>query len=161
MNPGECGGWPRRVPLRRDDAPEYLVVIDAVPQERPPQHAFGDRAKLAERGVAAAVLHGGARLDAVHAKFLEGKAQHRARARLEQAGAPEARAEREAPFSRRECRIELPHLDDADDLVVSPRHDPEADIASRRLLTARPLDEALEPGDRCRRRRDETRHVRG
>src|SRR5215831_10334670 len=44
------------IPIRREDRPQGLIVIHAVPQERPVQHAFLRRAQLVERAVASPVL---------------------------------------------------------------------------------------------------------
>ncbi len=61
----------------------------------------------------------------------------------------------------RETRLELPDLEDPDRGIHAVRHHAEADVVACRALAMRPRDEALEPVDRRRRRRNESRHFVG
>src|SRR5579864_919476 len=63
-------------PVVFENRPERLVVVLAIPIERPPQHPFLDGAKLPERAVASTVPHGRARLHPVDADGLERELEH-------------------------------------------------------------------------------------
>ena len=107
--------------------------------------AFSDRAELADGGVAARVLLGHARLQAVHAERLEGEPQNQPAGVLEEALAPPRRSERDAPLRRAETGRELANLHQAHRVVVAVRDDREAGVAPRLTLPRRRGDEAGEP----------------
>ena len=62
------------------DRPERLIDVLAVAHERPTKNAFVDGPNFAERAVAAAVAHGGARLEAVRPQGVEGEVDYLPRA---------------------------------------------------------------------------------
>ena len=80
---------------------------------------------------------------------------------LKHAGAPERRADGEAPLRGAEARLGLAHLEDPDRRVEALHRDREAGIRAGRPLPQRPRDEALEAFNRARRRRNEPRHFLG
>src|SRR5947199_7982042 len=126
--------------------------------ERLAQHAFLDRADLHQRAVATAVLDGGPRFEAADADGAERELEHQARTRLEHSGAPELRADREAPFGGVEAGTEVANLEDADCRVVTLDRDGKARVLAGCTLAVRPRDETFEPFDGRGRRRDESRH---
>src|SRR6185503_17849728 len=86
-------------PLIAEPRPENLVVRCAIGSpQRASQQALGGRAKLAHRGVAARILRGDPRFEAVNAKRLESKAEDEAAGVFEQALAPPLRSDGNAPL---------------------------------------------------------------
>src|SRR5687767_15270015 len=95
------------------------------------------------------------------ANHIKCEINHQAGTRHKQAGPPEGGSKREAPLSSAERGIELPNLKQPDCIVITRRYNREAHIAPGLALALRPLDEALEPLDGRRRRRNESRHFLG
>ena len=93
----------------------------------------------------------------MHADRLERELHHEPRALLEEAGAPERRPERKAPFRGGESRFGRTELEDADGRIGVDERDRKAGVGARRALPRRPHDEPLEGFDGARRRRNEPR----
>ena len=75
----------------------------------------------------------------MNANHVEREINHQLRTRNEQAGAPECRAEREAPFGRSKRRIQLPNLEESHGRVIAIGHHREANVPSSLTLALRPL----------------------
>src|SRR5206468_665094 len=112
--------------------------------ERSAENRLEFGADLPQRAVAAAVLDDGPRLQPEDRHLGEDVLEHQPRRGDEDARAPELRPERKSPLTEAELRIERPHLNEADRVLESDRHDAEADVASVGLLLVRPEDEPLE-----------------
>src|SRR6185436_1864929 len=128
-------------PVLRKNREERLIQMLPVLLERLPQQTFLHRADLHQRAVAAAVLHGGPRLEATDADRVEGELEHQFRAGFEHARAPEVRADGETPLRRVEPRAEIAHLEDADGRVVALHRHGEARVLAGLALAVRPRDE--------------------
>src|SRR5436190_7737927 len=150
----------RLEPVGGNNRPHDLIQILAVLQQRSPKDAFLHRTELAQGAIAAAVLHGRARLEAVHVRVLEGEINRGPRAREKQARSPEWRADRESPLRDREPRRDRADLHETDRVVVALGHHAERHLTSGLALANRPLDEFLETLRRRRRRRNELRDLR-
>src|SRR3954469_13801820 len=114
MNP-----WRRRhpviAPVFLQQRPEDLIEILAAAANGAPEHALLHRTELAQRAVAASVLRQHAGLEAMRAKRAERERTKEARGVEKQAAAARGGCDRTLPLRRFECRIELPHLREADD----------------------------------------------
>ena len=76
-------------PVASQNRPQHLVHVRSVFAERAPQDRFARRAQLAQRTVAAAVLHDRARFEATDGQRLEREADHLTRGRLKYSRSPE------------------------------------------------------------------------
>src|SRR4029077_6609268 len=88
---------PVAAPILCENREEHLVEILTLLFERLAEDAFLHGAHLSQRAVAAAVLDGGARFEAANADRVERKLEDQLRAGLEDARAPELRADGETP----------------------------------------------------------------
>src|SRR5882724_4710618 len=110
-------------PVFFEDSPKRLIEILPVAEERLPENALLYGSQLAERAVASAVADGRAGFEAVHADRFEGELHDEFGTFLEHAGAPEGRADCEAPFRSPEPRFGRTDLKDSDGRVrVADRH---------------------------------------
>ena len=104
MHPYELLGEARGLiasPFIVEPRPENLVVGGAIDgTQRAPQQAFGGRAELVDRGIAARVPCGDSGFEPVHAERLEGKAEDQAAGVLKQPLAPPGRARARCPTRR-------------------------------------------------------------
>src|SRR6266545_6131280 len=139
-------------PLVRENRPEQLVVIFTVPEERAPKNAFGVRADLSQRAVAASVRDRGARFEPVNTHSIDGEVHNRCRRIDKSACTPKGGADRKAPFCEAEIRVERAQLNDADGSGQTCGHDAEADEPPGGTFLMRPGDERFKSIERCRRR---------
>src|SRR5437879_11183077 len=150
-----------RPPFLGDDAPERLIEIFAVPQERSAQHTFLYCVNLAEGAVATAIFQGRAGFEPMNTDHVEREFRGHPRAFDEHPGAPVFRRHCEPPLSSGKSGPEGPYLKQTSRRIHPARNDHEADVLSRLALPMRPQDEPFESFHRRRRRRDEARGLFG
>ena len=150
------------MPFIGEQRPEHLVeLLTTRGHECAPQHALFNRTELAHHGVAAGVGHRGARLEAADADGAEGEVEKEPRRVEEETGAPERRAEHEAPLGGVKRGIQLANLQQAHRAVGPSGHDREGGVAACLPLATAPVDEPAELLGARGRSRDETRDLGG
>src|SRR6476659_9128299 len=133
------------VPFIREQRPQHLVeLLTTRRHEGAPQHALLDGAELAHHGVAARVGYRGARFQAANTDGAESEVEEQPCGLEEEPGAPEGRAEHEAPFGGVTRGIELADLQQAHGALAPAWNDRERGVASRLPLAAAPFDEPAE-----------------
>src|SRR5437588_767672 len=151
----------RTVPILFDNRPQCLIEIFSTAKERFSQDALLDRAHLSKGAIAAAVLNGRSRFQAMDANDFECKLDHKLSSLREQSAAPECGSDCKSPLRSSERRFELADLEQSDRRLIPVGHYGEAQIPPGLAFMPRPCDESLEALDRRRRRRDEPRHFFG
>src|SRR5436305_8337477 len=143
-------GNPVLGPIFFQDGPEYLIEIFGAATPRAAQDPFLHGAELAERAVGAPVLQQDARLEAMRADWSERERADEPRGVEKHARAARRRLQRRFPFAGFERRIELPHLNRADERTARAVSDDVGKRLAGLTRARRVLDELLngEIGDR-------------
>ncbi len=116
---------------------------------------------FSQGAVAALVAGGGARLQPMRTHRAERESKRKRRSVLEQAPAPERRAERKSPFGGAGPLFDQANLKDADGRIGRRKRHGEARVPPRTLLIRGPADESFEASRRAWRGREEPRHFYG